>query len=456
MAYSYANLSDAQADLGRRLYDTTSQFWNNTEKTVYIQESLSTWNALTSFWRDSQTFTLSANNANVWYDLTTVAGSLRPMNTTDNAIMQSIEYTLLEPLTTTYPLTWTGSNQYTVADILDALTQRRDDLLGVSGCTLQRTLISAATNNTSTALGDTVIDIRRVAWLPTSANATYPNTPLRQSDDRELQDYQPGYLGANASVPGTWRISAQVPLTFSVDVLPAVSGNYETLVTYGGPVLSSAANNNIQIPNDWCWVLKFGALADLFSKEGLARDDLRAQYCEQRYQEGAMLLTDAPALLSAKVGNNTLEIDAVRNGDDFSPAWQNNASGVSNTIYTAGLNLIAFSPASSSNASVVCQVVENALLPVNSTDNIQLGRDDYAAVIDYAQHLAMLKVGGAEFQATIPLYQEFLQRAALYNSKLNALATAARKMYESSQWNAEREPVYSRGQGPQEILGGKQ
>lgn len=452
MAYSYETLGNATADLGRRLYDTNLQFWSSAEAILRVQDALQTWNALTGFWRDSQTFTLSANNTNLWYDLSSVSGTIRSSNTTDNAIIQQIEYDLLEPLTATYPLTWTGSNQYGVADLLNALNEVQNDLLGITGCTLTRTLIAAATNNRSTVQADSVIDIRRVAWLPTAANATFSNTPLRQGADRELQDFQPQYLSNANGTPSNWRISAEVPLTFSVDTLPAVSGNYETLTVSSGPVLNANNSSVLTIPNDWTWVLRMGALAQLFARDGLARDDLRAKYCLQRYQEGLGLLAQAPALLSAVLGNNTLQIDAVRNGDDFSALWQNNSFGSPNTIYTAGLNLIAFSPPANTNATIVAQVVENAPLPANNSDQIQLGRDDLVAVLGYAEHMALLKVGGAEFLATLPLYQDFLKRAALYNSKLSALATAQKNMWESSQWNQEREPVYGQVK-PQDLLG---
>lgn len=451
MPYAYETLGTALSDLGRRLYDPTFQFWTAAELTLRIQQALQTWNALTGFWRDTQSFSLSANNSNYWYDLTAVSGSIRPMNTNDTALIQSIEYHLLEPVTNgTYPISWTGSNQYVLQDVLDAIQQRRDDLLGVTGCTLTRTLVPS-TNNTSTVQADSVIDIRRVAWLPTTANANYPNTPLRQSDDRELQDFNSGWQSSNATIPSTWRISAQVPLTFSTDVAPAVSGNYETLTVNGGAALSNSSATVLPVPNDWCWVLEFGALSDLFSKEGLAKDDLRAQYCEKRYQEGLGLLFDAPALLSASFNNTVLPIAAVRDGDDYNSGWQNSAFGVSTDIYTAGLNLIAFSPPANSNAAITSQVVENAPLPANNNDNIQLAKDDLAAVLDYAQHLAALKMGGAEFMATVPLYQGFLKRASLYNSKLQALGTMTLPMYEQSQLNQAREATYVPGQTPRDM-----
>ena len=102
---------------------------------------------------------------------------------------------------------------------------------------------------------------------------------------------------------------------------------------------------------------------------------------------------------------------------------------------------------------VKLQVVRNAPIPSVSTDPIQLGREDYAAVLDEAQHLAALSLGGSEFMATVGLHKRFIERAALYNSKLLGLGDYPRSMYEVSQLESERAPVYG-AVTPQEVLGG--
>jgi hypothetical protein len=83
----------------------------------------------------------------------------------------------------------------------------------------------------------------------------------------------------------------------------------------------------------------------------------------------------------------------------------------------------------------------NAPVPVNNTDFIQLSRNDLDAVIDYAQHLAALKMGGAEFTATIPLFQRFMAQAALYNSKLLELGEFTSTILGLSQRENQMNPV---------------
>jgi len=67
-------------------------------------------------------------------------------------------------------------------------------------------------------------------------------------------------------------------------------------------------------------------------------------------------------------------------------------------------------------------VVQNAPVPVNPGDFVQVARDDLDVIIDYAQHLSAVKQGGEEFSRTLPLFERFLKAAAGYNGKLLEIA----------------------------------
>jgi hypothetical protein len=212
-----------------------------------------------------------------------------------------------------------------------------------------------------------------------------------------------------------------------------------------GLPFSTTAASLLGIPDDWSWVLKFGALSDLFNRENLAKDLLRAEYCSKRYQDGLALLNAASALLGLRVNNIPLDIDSLKNGDYFNPGWQAATHGSPQSAYVAGLNLIACQPAPDSDGaySATAHVVQNAPVPVNLTDKIQLSRDDFDAILEYAQHLAALKLGGEEFAATLPLYDHFMKRAGVYNSKLAAMSELQKTMFEISQLEEKRNPRYS-------------
>jgi len=441
VAYSFVTLAQAQADLQARLYNTVSsasqQFWTPAELTTYLQEALRTWNSLTSTFRDTFSFPLSPGVQ--WYDLTSVGGSLRPMTLTDATLLLQLEYHLLEPLTTLYPLSWAGSSQFGITNLLDAIGTARDETLSETGCTLTRSLVASGGGRTT--LLDSVLDIQRLAWLP-NAGLGYLPVALESSDLQEKQDFDFAYASAGSQPPETYLQSSDPPLAFDVDYTPPVPGRFEVLSVNAGGAESASTITPLGVPDDWSWVVKFGALEELFSREGLAKDPLRADYSARRFQQGKELLKDAPALLSITLNGQALQVDAVRNGDDYNSGWQGTPAGQPTDCYIAGLNLLGFETPDAGSYTIGATVVENAPVPSAGTDYLQVGRDSYEVVLDYAQHLAALKLGGEEFQKTLPLFQNFLAFAGTFNAKLRELGFFQRPMYETSQLQEERSPVW--------------
>lgn len=437
MPYTTLTLTQALQDLARRLNDPSGIFWTDAEKTLYLQEAVRCFNAAANYFRDQFTFDTTINVH--WYDLTTVANTLRPQTVTDVDLFTEMEYHLLEPPT---GATWTGSAQFTINDLLGAVQRRRDQLLFESGCHLQRATAVASASIVDTILDQTVIDIRRMAWLPDN---TYPNKPLWLDDRWAQSNYQPRTIGT-VGVPSTWRRSTEPPLIVSVNKIPPVTGNYEFITVNSGAVLSTSSPTVLTVPDDFAWVIKYGALADLLSRESVARDPMRAEYCQRRYIQGMALLGVAPAVLVAQLGqyyeDRPLQIDAVQSGDNYRPLWESEAAGTPKRLYTAGLNLFALAPKpANSTLDITLQVVENAPFPANGAEFFQVGREDYDVILDLAQHTAAFKQGGMEFASTLPLFNNFLRHVKTYNSKLNQMGEFTDIIYDQSQLQGKFFPV---------------
>lgn len=419
-AYSYATLSDAQTALAARLFDQTNQQWPLAELQVYITVALQVWNSLTSFWRAPFPFTLARGQN--WYDLTQQPNSLRPFTVTDQYLTNLIEYSLLEPLTSltptpSTPATWTGSKQFSLPVIYGAITRRQNQALGATGCTLTQSLVNAPIVRTGIALPDTTIDIRRVAWFP--AGFGYDTQIMRQADSWSKQAFDYNWTAKAQQPPQLWLQSTEPPPQLDVDNVPPVPGNYEVLSVNSGAASNATSAQLLSIPDDWSWLVWLGAMADLFGFESEAKDEVRAQYCETRFSEGLKLLTDASSVLSMQFNGLPMAVDAVKNGDNFNSGWESILNqGSPQSCYTAGLNLIGFPTPNAGVYGALPTVVQNAPVPVASGDYIQIARSDYDAMLDEAQHLAALKQGGSEFLRTIPLHQNFVARAGLYNKKL--------------------------------------
>jgi len=441
-------------------------FWSSAELTVLIQSSLRTWNALTGYWRNDYTF--QSQQGVTWYDLTdttAMPNTLRPYTVTDLSVYQEILYHLLEPITGPVSL------QFTTDDIVQAVQRRRDEILSVTSCTQTLRTIGAVAGRIT--LPDTVIDVRRMAYLPTESVLTGKGygtgrygfglygksaspridipkpSVLWPEDTWAEQSYDPLYTLNPAGTPTkplTYIMSTQPPLSFDTDAPPSFGGSYELLTVEAGGPLSFTSPSTFTIPDDWVHVIKWGALADLFGRQSNASDSLRQGYCEQRYQMGLKLLSDAPALLAMRVNNVPTQVSSVRGADLYNTSWEGAEQSTPSEIYHAGLNMIALSPPPDAGVNNVpydmtATVIENAPVPVNDDDFVQVGRDDLDCILDYATHTAMFKAGGTEFMSTIPLFQRFQKQAALYNRKLLEIAEYNSMLRWVSQMEKSQNPV---------------
>jgi hypothetical protein len=418
--------------LAARLYDPTNQFWTQAELLLYFQEAMREWNALTAYWRGDFTFNPVAGAT--WYDLTTIANTLRPLTLTTTNLYTVIEYHLLEPPVGAGP--WTGSAQFAISDIQGAVARRRNELLGTTGCSVTQSVVAALPGRT--ALPSTTLDLRRVAFLP--ANGFGAPSTLWQDDAWAWESFEPAYAALPPGIPATYAVNTQPLFTFDVDANLNVPGQYELLTTQAG------ADPSLVVPDDWAWLVKWGALADLLGRESNAKDPLRAAYCEKRYAEGMSLLALAPALLTFRIAGQPLplQIDAVREADEYATGWEGLTPATPSIVYVAGLNLMALSPPPDlATYAMTATVVENTPVPAIPTDCINVTVDVYEALLDEAQHIAMFKSGGAEFTATFPMHQRFMQLAALYSSKLAEMGEFSHMLQEQSHQEDAANPRYT-------------
>jgi len=468
--YQYITLSQMRQQLGQRLYDPNQVFWSAPELNTYITESLQTFNALTSYWRGD--FVFPSVPGQIWYDIPFLIGTLRGYNATDTSVYQQICYHLLEPITG--PV----SVQYTIDDIVSAVQRRRDELLSITSCT--QTVLTVGAVAGRITLPDAVIDVRRMAYLPTQsvltgvgygtgrygfglygysakARVDIPKpSVLWPADTWGEQSYDTTYTlnpAGKPNTPLTYLLSTQPPLSFDTNAPPSFAGSYELLTVNAGTTLSFAGTvNPFLIPDDWIPVIKWGALADLFGRASNAQDPLRQQYCEQRYRMGAALLAQTAALLAVRINNVPAQVSSVRGADLYNTSWQGLDSSQPRQVYHAGLNLITLSPPADAGVNGVpydctATVVENAPVPVADGDQVQVGHEDLDALLDYCVHLAAVKMGGQEFTSTMPLFQRFMSACALYNSKLLENAEYNSILRWVSNMEASQNPV----QQPEEV-----
>lgn len=412
MAYTYITWSALKSALALRLTDSGNAYWSEAELGVYLTEALRTWGLLTGYWRDSGL--LATVNTTAFYDITSIQNAggeeLLSYTVTDQDIVTLIQYHFLEPATGN---SWTGSEQFTLADLTSAIQRRRDQLLIDTACRITHTEgIATSPGDRSVFLDQSVASFRRLAFIDSSGVAH----PLVPDDIMSQRNYDA--LGSvTPSVPYSYSFASALPL--EIWIIPPTNepGTLDLLSINTGSSLDPTTGVVLGIPDDYTMAVKWGAMADLLGKDGPARDAARAAFCERRYQLFVELIKISPIVVNIDINGIPVNTDSVTNLDYYNSTWQT-STGVP---YTTSVmrNMLALSPCPDDVYSVTLDVVRKTPLPAD-TEFVQIGKEQLDSILDYSEHLASFKMGGVEFKSTYRGAENFFAAALSYNHRLTA------------------------------------
>lgn len=408
--FAWLTLTEAIAEVSLRLGDESNIFWSAAEIQVYIFEALRVWNALTAYWATPFVSTFTQVPGTNWY-AANGTGSPRQSTLTDVDVYTLIEYHLLEPPTGS---TWSGTNQFSISDLSQACSRRRNEILQATACNMAESALPVTPNTSTVNLTDLVLDVRRCRWVPASGLGS-PVT-LQRGDSRSFQYFTPRYQQTIAN-PLRWDVIGSPPQTVTVDTLVDVPSKLQVLGMAGGDDFAPPTAAPLLMPDDWMWVLKFGAMADILSKEQEGKDLQRAAYCRQRYMEGLKLMAHMPWLLQGSINGVPVDTQPLAGADRLNYEWQSRATAFPE-IVVGGIDLYAVSPVTSDTLSLLLMVVGNAPIPASGDGDIQVPRDVMECILDEAQHLALFKTGGKEFQDSIALHKSLIGMALKTNARL--------------------------------------
>lgn len=424
MAYGHITWAQAKTQLANRLGDSAKTFWVDTELGLYLREALRTFGLLSAFWRERGALTTVSGTA--FYTITTqtygspTLTSLLGYTVADRDLIQTMQYHLLESAAS--QSIWGGTSMFTLDDLRYAIQRRRDQFLADTGCVVTRSLVNVALPQSGRQiLADTIIDVRRAAWLGASPFGYY--STMWREDERMLAAAGATW-NTDSGTPEAYSVMAPPPLTMQLAPPPIATGQLELLTVDTGAALDPATSATVLgIPDDLTPGVKWGALADLLSKDGPARDLPRAIYCEGRYQEYVQLARLLPVIVHAELNGVSTIPSTLQELESSTPNWENGTSTPTD-VAIAGPNMVAVSPVPDSAYSVTLDVVRKTPVPTADVDQVQIGREQLDAIIDYAEHLALFKRHGAEWMATRPQAESFLRQAVTYNQRLSASARA--------------------------------
>lgn len=424
MPYTYQTFGQVKTLLASRLYNPAKTFWSDVELGIYIAECLRTWNALTAHWVTEFQFTyMGTSSGTAWLNISQIPGTPRPYTRLNTDVYSVILYHLLEPQIAADGITWNGTEQFSLTDIVGALERRQNELIMQCGLNVTRPVPAVlAPDQRDLTLPDTYLDIRRVKYVPFTSPTNFgPAQVLWRGDLQSFQYFSSGYLQQRQN-PRNYALSDVPPLELEVDFPPPQPGTLDMLVNQSQSIPTPPSAQILVVPDDWVWVLKWGVLMDLLYRQSEAQDNPRAKYCKTRYIEGMQLLAQSPWVLNASIENVPVDIESVMERDQYNPGWEYD-SHTRQGIITAGLDTFAVAPLAGLHptSSVILNLIENAPIPVADTDFVQVSRDVLDVLLDYGVHIAMFKCGGSEFQETIQLFDNFRKSAQAENKRIAGL-----------------------------------
>lgn len=405
--FQWIQFSTAIAQLSQRLNDPGNVFWSSAECGIYIKQALRMFNALTYTWNVDFNYFSSS----LWNSLATLSGSPRFRTITDVDCYTQMEYMLLEPPTGG---TWTGTSQFNISNLSQALQARRDEMLQVGNLNQAHvTGIPVVPNVRRTYVADTTIDVARLRYVPVSGGPTV----LFRDDMVAAEFYQAPIYQTPSGTPTAYSLTSEAPLAFDVDIPPNQPGTYEAVMLQSGAAFNPPTPTLLNIPDDFGWVLIWGALSDLLGRESEATDRARADYCLKRYMDGLAMLAKSPWLMMGRVNGRACSCDSFFDTDRYMPGWENTPDAFGPVIVLGGTDFIA----APTNSGIGLTVLGSAPMPTSGSDYVQVSRSNYDTVLDLAQAFACFKMGGGEWQQALELEQRGVQACAAENSRLSSL-----------------------------------
>jgi len=455
VAYTQTTFDSLVTTLAGRLADTTERFWTDEELRAYIIEAIRTWQAYSAYYTTQ--LTIATTPFTLFYDLF-AEPELTP-SITDRDIISMVLRHLQEPVD---PTGASMTAQFAFPAIVDSLKKRRDQFLLETGL-VQKTLVTPGpvlfTANGQVELDNDVISVRRAVWVNTSDitwdadNDTWDfsvgtwdqprpgtNTLLWKIDRLSMTSGDPAWRVA-IPVPTDWTTLLMKPLMFQVMPPPSLAGTLQLIIVQSDGALDPANVATILgIPDDLCWVIKFGVLADVYGQDGPGQDLERAGYCNSRWKDGIQLARITNYARFGQIDDSPAFIDSLPELDSSDVDWMNKTQAVPDGLAISG-NLLACVPPSTAQANDLhVDAVVNVPVPSAGGDFIQVGQEYLDAILNYAQHLCLLKEGGEGFKSVQFLYQDMVRLAAVQNDALKANANNFEVLSDREQRDKQENP----------------
>ncbi len=337
-----------------------------------------------------------------------------------------MQYQLMERTAAASQTTWLGTEQFTLPELATFLSNARNRFMVETGQLVDRSLINGPMPPAyQVDMPDYVIDLRRVAFFD---GVTYQQ--LFDEDEWSLTSLISDWTNQSGT-PTVYTILAERPLQLAIAPPPNVNSQLELITTRTiDSFTPQSVATSVRLLNNYASYAKWGALVDLLIGDGQATDETRAGVAQRRFSEGVELAKMNPIGTYFELNGVAVPPCAVFEMDSLIAGGWQNTSGQPNTLGIEAQNMIALSPVPDAGPySVRLAVARNAPTPTADGDFLQIGREELEVIYDYAQHLAMFKVGGVELARSEEQVKTFYSAALLFNARLSANAYFAKTVF---------------------------
>jgi len=431
MPYSHTSWGDLKDGLVDRLGG--GAFWTDTatfsEVGGYLREAMRLYAALSLRWKKRVTFNLTSGDR--FYDLAPHIGF---QNVTNREVAAQALYHLLEPPDTS-TWSWIGTEQFTIAQVANAIREMRDQFLLETGIRLVRRDQAVSSPNASGRyeLTTPAIAVQRITWLPGVGNRVH----LWREDEFQANSLAAGWHSSQ-DAPSAYSVAVTPPITVQLIKPPSAAGTMEMVLIEPGADMDLASSTPLGIPDNLAWAVKWGVVADLLSKDGQARDHQRADYATNRYQMGVKLALLNPSVAVAYVNGAHVPVVSLQELDAMEPEWESTTPGQPQVLALAGHNLAAFWPTPDADYGVELDVTAEAPIPATDGADVQIGQEELSAISDMAFHLACFKMGADELSATMQASENLFAIATAQNERIRGFTTSPEPLHDRSQRERKR------------------
>lgn len=435
--FSHTTRLEFRTLLSKKLGDTSNTYRSVLELDGIINESLLTFGAIGHVWRDKVSLTL--NSSKQFYDITSdllINQELLEFSLTYQFLLNSINFILMEEISTLNPI----SEITNLDEILKFARNRINQYQLLTSLIISnKNYVMPAPPINKKTIDAEAIDIIRVAFIDfTNSNR---KSKLREDDEQSIANNASISFTSSTRVPKFYTSALGTLNEISIYPPPENLGSLDVLTVNGiSPSTNITLGLEIPLPNNLVPYIKFGILADIFSKDGLCNEPNIASYFEDRWNEGILIGQNYTSILFASLNGRPIRLDSVSALDNYFPTFENSIKKP-NVIGLAGYNLLTPNSVPDQIYSLDLDSVVNAYLPIDDADFIDVKLEYIEGLLDYCVHLASIKDGFANIKKTDSLKKSFLETAVNNNLRLAKRGQSIESMLKKTKRQIEDEPV---------------